>query len=140
MVIVAGPWHKEITMRYVGIDLHRKFLVICVVDGRGRSRKPRRFECCDVEAIRSFFEKLGAFQAVIEASGGYRWLYDLLVPLGKVVLAHALRLRAIVSGRAKTDKLDAALLAKLLRAELIPESYVPPQDYQELRDFTRGRS
>ena len=127
-------------MRHVGIDLHRKFLVVCVVDGRGRCRKPRRFECRDVEAIRSFFEKQGAFQAVIEASGGYRWLHDLLAPLGKVVLAHALRLRAIVSGRAKTDKLDAALLGKLLRAGLIPESYVPPQDYQELRDFTRGRS
>ena len=96
-------------MRHVGIDLHRKFLVVCVVDGRGRCRKPRRFECRDVEAIRSFFEKQGAFQAVIEASGGYRWLHDLLAPLGKVVLAHALRLRAIVSGRAKTDKLDAAL-------------------------------
>lgn len=45
--------------------------------------------------------------------------------MGDVTLAHSLRLRAIVSGRAKTDKLDAALLAKSLLGELTPPSYVP---------------
>ncbi len=72
-------------MRHVGIDLHRRFLVVCVVDERGRSRKPRRFECRDAGAIRSFFEKLGAFQAVIEPPPGHRWLYDLLASLETTV-------------------------------------------------------
>jgi hypothetical protein len=80
-----------------------------VEDERGRPRKPRRFDCREVEGIRAFFEVLGPFTAVIEASSSYRWLYELLEPLGDVILAHPLRLRAIVSGRAKTDKLDAAL-------------------------------
>ena len=37
----------------------------------------------------------------------YRWLYDLLSPLGTVLVAHPLRLRAMVQRRAKTDRLDA---------------------------------
>ena len=56
------------------------------------------------------------------------------------MLAHPLRLRAIVAGRAKTDKLDAALLAALLRAGLIPTAYVPPKPFQDLRDLTRSRA
>ena len=57
-----------------------------------------------------------------------------------MVLAHPYRLRAIVAGRAKTDKLYAAMLADLLRMDMIPESYVPPADYQALRDLARNRA
>ena len=55
---------------------------------------------------------LRPFRAVIEASASYRWLYDRLTPLGEVILAHPLRLRASIARPAKTDKLDAALLAQ----------------------------
>ncbi len=127
-------------MRFVGIDLHKRFLVVAVEDERGRPRKSRRFDCREVEEIRGYFKALGRFSAVIEASSSYRWLYELLEPLGDVILAHPLRLRAIVSGRAKTDKLDAALLAKLLRGGLIPPSYIPPRPYHELREITRARA
>jgi len=127
-------------MHYVGIDLHKCFMVVCVHDFRGHTVVQRRFECCKSADVARFFEKQKPFQAVIEASSSYRWLYDLLSPLGEVVLAHPLQLRAIVAGRAKTDKLDAALLAKLLRAGLIPKAYVPPKAYQALRDLARARA
>ena len=127
-------------MRYVGIDLHKRFLVACVQDDAGRTLTLGRMDCRDQTRIARFFDTHRPFHAVIEASSSYRWLYDLLSPLGEVILAHPLRLRAIVAGRAKTDKLDAALLAKLLRADLIPQSYVPPVPYQHLRDLTRARA
>jgi transposase len=60
--------------------------------------------------------------------------------MGECILAHPLKLRAIVSARAKTDKLDAAMPARLLRADLIPQSYVPDERYQYLRDVTRARA
>lgn len=127
-------------MHYVGIDLHKRFLVMALQDEEGRGLPARRFFCSEVAQIVKTFEALRPFQAVIEASSSYRWLYDLLCPLGHIVLAHPLRLRAIVAGRAKTDKLDAALLARLLRAGLIPVAYVPPQPYQQLREVTRARA
>ncbi len=127
-------------MHYVGIDVHKRTLVVAVENARGPVGRPRRFECRDESAIAKAFRRLRPFRAVIEASSSYRWLYDLLEPLGEVVLAHPLRLRAIVTARAKTDKLDAALLAQLLRASLVPEAYVPPQPYQVLREVTRTRA
>ena len=127
-------------MYYIGIDLHKQDLVMAVENEHGPIARPRRLACRDVAAIGAAVERWRPFRAVVEASASYRWLYDLLSPRGEVVLAHPLRLRAIATARAKTDRLDAALLARLLRANLIPASYVPPARYQTLRDLTRSRA
>lgn len=127
-------------MHFVGVDLHKRFLVACAEDDHGARVAAGRYDCQDQADTLSFFEKLRPFRAVIEASCSYRWFHDAVAPLGEVVLAHPLQLRAIVAGRAKTDKLDAALLARLLRAGLIPEAYIPPPEYQELRDLARARA
>jgi transposase len=131
---------KEHGMYYIGIDLHKQDLVMAVEDEHGPVGRARRIACRDVDAILAAVERWRPFRAVVEASASYRWLYDLLSPQGEVVLAHPLRLRAITAARAKTDRLDAALLARLLRANLIPAAYVPPARYQTLRDLTRCRA
>ena len=127
-------------MYYIGIDLHKQDLVMAVEDDAGPVGRPRRLACRDEAAILAQVSRWRPFRAVVEASASYRWLYDRMTPLGEVVLAHPLRLRAIATARAKTDRLDAALLARLLRANLIPAAYVPPARYQQLRDLTRGRA
>jgi transposase len=127
-------------MWHVGIDLHRLTVVLAAVDDEGNSRAAQRIECQDRQAIVAALRALQPFRAVIEATGTYRWLYDLLAPLGTVLLAHPLRLRAMVQRRSKTDKLDSQLLANLLRINQIPLAYVPPEGYQQLRDVTRHRS
>jgi transposase len=40
---------------------------------------------------------------------------------------------------AKTDRLDARWLARLLAKEMLPQSWIPPAQMQELRDRTRLR-
>ena len=40
---------------------------------------------------------------------------------------------------AKTDRLDARWLARLLAKEMLPASWIPPAQIQELRDRTRLR-
>ena len=127
-------------MYYVGVDLHKRTLVVATEDDSGVRERPVSFSCRDTDSIRAYFECRVPFKAVIEASSSYRWLYDMLSEFGEVILAHPLRLRAIVAGRAKTDKLDAKLLAKLLRADLIPTAYVPPRSYADLRGVTRARA
>ena len=127
-------------MKYVGIDLHKRDLVVAVEDEQGPVGKPQRLLCENESAIIELFDKLRPFVAVIEASASYRWLYERLEPMGRVVLAHPLRLPGIVTRRAKTDKNDAAALAELLRLGRIPAAYVPPKRYQELRDLTRARA
>jgi transposase len=110
------------------------------VNDEGNSSEVRRINCQDRQVILETMRALQPFRAVIEATGTYRWLYDLLAPLGTVLLAHPLRLRAMVQRRSKTDKLDSQLLANLLRINQIPLAYIPPEHYQQLRDVTRHRA
>ena len=127
-------------MWHVGIDLHRHTVVVAAINDQGEVRPPIRFACTDSAEVQAYFTQLQPFRAVIEATSTYRWLNKLLTPLGTVLLAHPLRLRAMVQRRTKTDKLDAQLLAQLLRINQIPLAYVPSDEYQMLREVTRHRA
>ena len=50
------------------------------------------------------------------------------------MLGHALYMRMIHGGKSKTDKIDAAKIAGLLRGGLFPQAYVYPKDLRETRD------
>ena len=52
-----------------------------------------------------------------------------------IVVANSYQVKQI-PGR-KTDELDSAWLAKLLRSNLIKPSYIPEKDIRGLRDLTR---
>jgi transposase len=127
-------------MWHVGIDLHRATIMVAAVNDSGKMRPAKRFCCATSAEIRAYFEQLTPFRAVIEATGTYRWLLHLLSPLGTVFLAHPLRLRAMLQRRSKTDRLDATLLADLLRINQLPLAHIPSDRHQMLRDITRHRS
>lgn len=127
-------------MWYIGIDLHRETVVFAAVNDAGEVRPPVRLPCSEVTRIVAAFEQLRPFRAVVEATRAYRWLYQALSPLGTILLAHPLRLRAMVQRRSKTDRLDAQLLAQLLRINQIPLAYIPSEEFQLLRDITRQRA
>jgi len=52
---------------------------------------------------------------------------------------HPLQCKAIASARLKNDKVDAAILAQLLRADLLPEAWIAPPPVRELRALVRHR-
>jgi transposase len=52
---------------------------------------------------------------------------------------HPLRCKAIASARLKNDKVDAAILAQLLRADLLPEAWIAPAEVRQLRALLRHR-
>ena len=56
-----------------------------------------------------------------------------------VKVAHPLMVKAIAYAKVKNDKVDARTLADLLRADMIPESYVPDEKTREVRDLVRRR-
>lgn len=55
----------------------------------------------------------------------------------KLILANSKKIKAIPSH--KTDKKDAKWIAKLMRIDLIPTSFVPEETIQDWRDLTRSR-
>jgi transposase len=127
-------------MKFVGIDLHKKTIVICVVDQGKKILQRTRFLCADTERIRKYFAELGPFQAVVEATASYEWLLAILDPLAeRVVLAHPGKLRVIAESVKKSDKLDAQVLAEFLALDLIPLAYRPTPREREHRVLVRHR-
>ena len=67
-------------MNYVGADLHKQTISVCVV-GQARDRRHvRRFRCDDELRIVEFFDQLGPFEVVVEATASYEWFLRLIEP------------------------------------------------------------
>ncbi len=79
-------------------------------------------------------------KAVLEASYSWGPVYDWLDEIvDDVVLAHPQKVRAIAEARIKTDAIDSATLAHLLRADLIPEAYAPSKEVRAIKRVLRQR-
>jgi len=78
--------------------------------------------------------------AAFEACYGTSWLVELLEDYGFAPhLVHPSRCKAIASARLKNDKVDAAILGQLLRADLLPEAWIAPPPVRALRALLRHR-
>jgi transposase len=131
-------------MYYVGVDLHKHSISLCVVELAGRERKVvqrKRFRCEDEEAILAYFAGLGEYEAVVEATSSYEWFVKLIEPTAaRIVLAHPGKLRVIAESKNKTDKLDAQTLAEFLALDQVPESWRPTPRVREHRTLVRLRA
>lgn len=128
-------------MKYVGIDLHKKTIVICVVNKDRTVLQRKKFLCLDVGGIVAWFEHLGTFRFVVEATASYEWLVQLLEPLAEDwVLAHPGKMRVIAESAKKSDKLDAQTLAEFLALDMIPKAFRPSARQREHRILVRHRA
>lgn len=128
-------------MNFVGIDLHKKTISVCVVDQQRKVLQRKQFFCVETERIVQFFQQVRPFQAVVEATASYEWLWQLLQPWAdQLVLAHPKKLRVIAESTRKSDKLDAKVLAEFLALEMIPRAYRPTPRLRQHRNLVRQRS
>lgn len=127
-------------MLHSGIDLHKRDLVIATVDETGAPIADAQLPTSRA-ALRRYFAALpGPHRAVVESTATWYWLRDLLVGDGiDVRLGHCKYIKAITYAKVKTDAVDAATLAQLLRSDLIPEGHMISAAHREERDLLRGR-
>jgi transposase len=127
-------------VNYVGIDLHKKTIVTCVLNQDRKVIARRSFACSQAEEIRLFFTGLRPFRAVVEATASSHWLVELIEPLAdRVVLAHPGKLRIIAESDKKTDRHDAHALAEFLALDKIPEAFRPGPRQRQHRALVRQR-
>lgn len=125
---------------YVGMDVHKKNCQVAAMDEEGTILKEEEVEN-SLEGFEPFFRDIEDAEVVIEACYSWRPTYERLKDLNlDVKMAHPKKTEAIAKGRKKTDSIDARTLAHLLRADLIPESYIPSREVRELRDLVRMRT
>jgi len=127
-------------MLYIGLDVHKEFCQACVIDESGRALSNERFSSTSEELDRCL-DRFQDAKFVLESTGIWEFIYEGIEKRGfEAVLAHPLKVRAIAEARVKTDKVDAETLAQLLRADLIPRSWIPPKDIRDLRQLVRQRA
>ncbi len=82
-------------MNYLGIDIQKKYSVLCAQDERGRKLKEARVDGEQWERVCALFRRVGGpSKAVLEASWNWGCTHDLLEEIEvveEVVLAHRSR-------------------------------------------------
>ena len=127
-------------MLYTGLDLHKSFSYITTMNEKGeivgQKKLPSNGGIADF--LKGFEDSM---EVAIEATPSWYWLYDRLEDEGfEVKLSHPLRTKAIAYAKVKTDKVDSATLAHLLRSDLLPLSYVPEKPVRMNRELLRYRA
>ena len=123
-------------MYYLGIDVHKRDSQIAVLDDDGEVVAENRLENDHISDLAEAYE---GSKAALEATGNYFQIYDDLAEYCDVQVADPRQTKAIGTAEVKNDRLDAKLLAQLCRADMIAESYVPPDEIRELRSLVRAR-
>ena len=128
-------------MVYAGIDVHRKRSQVAVVDESGGEVLNRNVD----NASQALIDILGDLEpgtpVAFEAAYGWGWLADLLDEHElEGHLVHPAACKAIASARLKNDKVDARMLAHLLRTNLLPEAWIAPKHVRDLRVLLRHRA
>ena len=105
---------------YCGIDLHARWMYLCVLDQQGEVLLHRNLRACPeafLKAIEPFRQDL---VVAVECIFSWYWLADLCGQPGiEFVLGHALYMKAIHGDKAKDDKIDSQKIAVLLRGGMI---------------------
>jgi transposase len=127
--------------QYIGIDLHKAKSFVTRLDRRGRILEQTEVAHTG-GALQSYLQQVPAdARIVVEATGNWMWLYELIEERHpQLVLAHPLKTKAIASARIKTDRIDATILAQVLRADLVPAAYIPPRAIRDMREVLRYRA
>jgi transposase len=127
-------------MNYIGLDHHRKFTQVAVVNELDTVILECRISNTE-EAIKALLGRIiGPAKAVVEAGPSWGWIFDTMQRLGvEMILANPMQVRVIAETRCKTDRRDAMALARLLRAGWIPQVYVGDAQSRAKKQIWRER-
>src|SRR6185312_1205121 len=126
-------------VRGFGLDVHRDFCEVAIAEG-GQVRAAGRI-ATRVETLEVFAQSLVAGDVVaLEATSGSDKIVSILQHHGvRVVVANTRKLRSIIDAKAKTDRLDARALARLLISGLLDEVWTPDDRTRPPRRLTNRR-
>ena len=126
---------------YVGLDVHKKSVSVCVKEADGRIVQERALPARRRDLVAWAQSLKQPWRGAMEATLFSGWIYDVLVPHAhSLTVGHSYMIRAIAASKRKNDAIDARTLADLLRCDLFPACYMPPEIIRELRRVLRYRT
>jgi transposase len=135
------PTPSEVPARYVGLDVHRHYLVAVGLDPQGQPvLGPSRVPWPEFDSwCRQHLTRQDA--VVFEMTANGLQLHDDLLPhVHSVTVVHPPHIAAITRAPVKTDAKAALILARLHVAGLVPALWIPPEPVRQLRALVGQRS
>lgn len=130
-------------MKFMGIDYHKRYSVVCILDDAGDVVVIERIEHHHPERFASLIGAHTPCAVAFESTMNWGWLFEILetIPgIERIVMANPLHVRLIAAAQVKTDKVDARKLAWLLRANLLPTSHIPDRATRIRKEVLRQRT
>jgi transposase len=131
---------KDSRKRYIGLDVHKHYLIAIGVDDDLNVALPvRRVEFSYLETwMKKTLRKQD--DVVLEMTTNTWQLYDeLCAYAGSVLVVHPPHVALITRSQVMNDKIAASILARLLAKGLLVGIWVPPQEVRELRGLVAQR-
>lgn len=129
-------------IRYIGLDVHKHVVEVCILNRLGK-RLCRGQVPCTREALEDFArtELKSQDRVALEASTNTWAVVAILQPhVKQIVVSNPLKTKAIAEAKIKTDKVDAEVLAQLLRCDFLPGVWQPDEATRQLRRLTTQRA
>jgi transposase len=127
-------------MRIIALDVHRSFAQTAILEN-GKLRDAGKIDLERYRLLRFAKTLKSDDEIIIEATGNTSAIVRLLSPfVGRVVIANPLLVRAIAWAKVKTDKIDAAVLAKLHASGFLPEVWMPDEETERRRRLAAERT
>jgi transposase len=127
---------------FIGIDYHKKYSVWHAVNAAGFDLGKGRIEHHSPHDFATLVKRWPNPRIVFEASMNWHWLYEELeqhMPAARLTLANPFKTRIIAEAQVKTDKIDARILALLLRACLVSSVHIPCKETRQRKEVLRQR-
>jgi transposase len=127
---------------FIGIDYHKRYSVFCVLDAQGGVSERGRIDHRYPEQFVALVGRWPGCRVVFEACMNWHWLLEILeeaMPREDIVLANAFKTRIIAEAQIKTDKVDARILADLLRGNLVSRVHLCGKATREIKEVLRQR-
>ena len=128
-------------MQYLGIDWAYRRAAWCAMDQAGVVTG-EGFVPADEDGLAKLVIAVGGEARVcLEMMSGAVWVRDRLQLAGwEVQVADARKVKQVAPLAAKTDRVDARVLAELCRRDLVPALWVPSLDERALRERLKRRT
>jgi hypothetical protein len=128
-------------MLHAGLDLSRRRLDVCLLDGHGEVVAEGAVPA-DADGLRGLAGRLAGrrVRAVIESMNGARFVHDTLEEHAwDVLIADAQKVNGPAPLACKTDRIDARVLAELSWRDLVPAIWLPDPAIRRERELARFR-
>lgn len=130
-------------MLYAGLDLSRKRLDVHLLEESGATKEVTAVSP-DTDALRTLVASTARHgepvRAAVESMNGARFVHDTLERHGwDVDIADAQKVKGLAPLACKTDRIDAWVLAELVRRDLVPAIWLPTPDVRAERERARFR-